>query len=1556
MEELNNPQISQESKDKDVAKQTAYYPASDVCIDLKTVVPVAMSFEQKDFNKKIKLIIETNYKMSVAEYVADKLRYNSIEDLCKAFAKEQIDAIATAIWNSENTGNGLIVADQTGVGKGRIGAGLIRYCILYMKKVPIFFTEKKHLINDMFRDLVDIGFDAGIVIKKRDEKKSDKDYTDNEILKMIKKEIADNDDIVSIDFDFEEGEDFSPTKSWLEDENNSEKVQELIEAYRQMLMERGEIVYERISDNDYRRELDIANKNGRILVKPFLPFAFDIIDKSGNVLYESKIGDVNGIIKSKTLPKEYKAIFLSYSQVSNPFDSNGALTDKMKFLQKYANDTLIILDESHAASGSASGSGESNTTRMVRSFITNAKMAIYISATFAKSPRNLPLYSLKTSIKESNLSYDELIDAFRKGDVPLQEAVAAELTKIGQLVRREKLIEGDVEYQRVLEGSEAEQNQINKLDRVADLFEKVRKFGDDIRAQFNASKKNHFPIKEEANKIKWGGNTNRFSFLLFNYFVLGLKIRQTCDEAVYQMSNGRKVVIAIANTLESAFDNMKKDVLNDIPYELGDMVDNDFNSYCLFLLNYCFRYTITEKQVDDSGNEIEVNVPKFIRDRKTDFEREVFDAVEEKFTTQFEYIRDKKVGVPISPIDNIKHLIQQNEGKFSVEEVTGRKRCLEFENGDLSMGILSKRKVRKVSEIVNDFNANKIDCLIINQSGAVGLSMHALPTKNTKGDIIPPVDVVTSEPPTNLRPNNEVKQRCMIVTQSELDINKEVQKLGRINRTGQVFPPLFKYLISAIPSEKRLSSLLEKKLRSLSANVTGSKDQFNDLFSSDDLFGANAVEPFNETLDKLAYPFPKAQTGNDIKDFTKILYFYSYEIQKRFYDTFTELFNKKIQELIEKGLYSNMGVVKNYDAKITATYPFIIGNNDSYSAFGSHTYLTISDCMVYETKILESNITMELNTGHNIKFGGETLLLKTKEYVEWAKSYEKRYLKFKEDEKNFSINVRNKTKEEFQKEIETKLEDAKKFEDLPKALELKERIKNAEEKVKELTEKVGILFSEGKIEEGNAVGREIQSAKKILDELRNTYDANKNYEDIILRQDEQEKIIRRIERLKEYIKDKDDEILELENQYLESVRIISLFVEYVKNIGKVFEFEKFKEGQTLNDEYEYVYEYMVMQPKQKIVLYDVKIDTNEVMDNLTLGKIHLKYFYVTGTDNFSLYQVHDLLSESEIAEGRRNPITLVNTGENYINNWNDYIATINTGRMTEKLILNGNILKAYAILSTGNNLGSIMKYTLENKKLQTGIELNKDEAERKRAEINNDKYGIYFEVNELNYEKLVIDLMTKKGERCVANQVLISKGEIFMVTEFTASYLSPENNIEENFKVHLIVEKKNYAEFFLMMFRGMGVDVSILQYTGKPLDLLGENILAANPNYKDYAIKLKRGNYEKDETIFISSLGSQQEFNQGKKILDKGIVLSISLSDFKQFILALKKEKDITLMSITSNRVVEESNFYVFQDNSSNIANVSTQTEGGANVVEPLTPEVEKTLDELVNELVDLLK
>jgi predicted RNA methylase len=92
---------------------------------------------------------------NIDEYLMAKLGYASVNELHQYLCAEQVDAAALAISNLER-GLGFITGDQTGVGKGRVCASILRYA-RQQGKVAIFVTQKNTLYADMMRDVGDIG-------------------------------------------------------------------------------------------------------------------------------------------------------------------------------------------------------------------------------------------------------------------------------------------------------------------------------------------------------------------------------------------------------------------------------------------------------------------------------------------------------------------------------------------------------------------------------------------------------------------------------------------------------------------------------------------------------------------------------------------------------------------------------------------------------------------------------------------------------------------------------------------------------------------------------------------------------------------------------------------------------------------------------------------------------------------------------------------------------------------------------------------------------------------------------------------------------------------------------------------------------------------------------------------------------------------------------------------------------------------------------------------------------------------------------------------------------
>ena len=88
----------------------------------------------------------------VDDFVAERLMY-SRQELAECYSAEQIDGLALAIRNYER-GDGMLIGDQTGLGKGRVLAGMARYAVLHGINTA-FITENETLFTDFWRDVVD---------------------------------------------------------------------------------------------------------------------------------------------------------------------------------------------------------------------------------------------------------------------------------------------------------------------------------------------------------------------------------------------------------------------------------------------------------------------------------------------------------------------------------------------------------------------------------------------------------------------------------------------------------------------------------------------------------------------------------------------------------------------------------------------------------------------------------------------------------------------------------------------------------------------------------------------------------------------------------------------------------------------------------------------------------------------------------------------------------------------------------------------------------------------------------------------------------------------------------------------------------------------------------------------------------------------------------------------------------------------------------------------------------------------------------------------------------
>ena len=142
--------LKQESKKRGLSEEKLPYRPHNTAFSLESVAPAAM-VEAMD---NVLTQIEAKHG-SIDEFVKNELGYETLSETHLALAAEQMDSVAMAIYQMKQ-GQALIIGDQTGVGKGRQMAALIRWAVRRGEK-PIFITQKADLFSDIYRDLVDIG-------------------------------------------------------------------------------------------------------------------------------------------------------------------------------------------------------------------------------------------------------------------------------------------------------------------------------------------------------------------------------------------------------------------------------------------------------------------------------------------------------------------------------------------------------------------------------------------------------------------------------------------------------------------------------------------------------------------------------------------------------------------------------------------------------------------------------------------------------------------------------------------------------------------------------------------------------------------------------------------------------------------------------------------------------------------------------------------------------------------------------------------------------------------------------------------------------------------------------------------------------------------------------------------------------------------------------------------------------------------------------------------------------------------------------------------------------
>lgn len=889
----------QEIFDDEAEEKVRYIPTPNFtdCGTAGSQLPINVA------NETINILSRYRSEFDFVDFIKEKLNYSSRVAVCMAFFSEQIDALVLAIKQFESN-KALILGDMAGLGKGRVCAGILRYA--YQNNIiPVFITEKENLFSDIYRDILGIGglgSNGGNVIDP-------KPFIMNPIKRKTMKR--------------EDGTGYRVTINNITDNNDN-------------------VLYEPISNADIN----------------YLVQHYD--EKS----------DFKGRLKFKKRNSEFNfnSVFLTYNVISKTRGETGDA--KRYFLREISKNSIFIFDECHNASG------KSKLGEWAKIYVNEAKGVLFSSATFAKNPQAFPLYIIKTAMREAQIDVTNIEDAISVGGENVSEYISSVLVKEGQMIRRERDFSGCT-MGTVYEGSDKQGEQLeeardriyNTFDEATDKFRaiynyiRLRDFNNAIneavarkaqelglnlasQEEYQASKGTSASAEElqsefiKNNRNKWVvssketntlGATTKFHFT--ENILMAIKSKFTADAVIKELhsqveytnfdgktkKSNRKPVIALRATGENLFDKLN--------LKSGDKIENDFSVYIKAVVSGVMSGRVVFRKVNS-----DLFVPKYVlkEDDKEHIEEVALYEIDnedlpdggQRLNTLLQEANSYVSNIPLCPIDYLIDRIQSVQRKpedrfgsvtpnFVVGEVTGRNYALyKDKNSDLWVYKPNERNF-SVKGLFNSFNSGRTDVLIINSSGSTGGSIHSS------------VDFSDQRP------------RIMFIPQVELNVNTEVQKRGRINRSGQVNYPAYLYVLSQIPSELRKYLSLKKKLRKLDANVSANQTQNSNLVdikdkrgeSIEDIFNKYGEEAFKKFLDNddnwqfrgiyetmsqnwanAAYSEEEVSDSGEVIEamlnpFSRELEIHPCDLQEEFYDKMNILYKSVVEEHKNNGTY-----------------------------------------------------------------------------------------------------------------------------------------------------------------------------------------------------------------------------------------------------------------------------------------------------------------------------------------------------------------------------------------------------------------------------------------------------------------------------------------------------------------------------------------------------------------------------------------------------------------------------------------------------------------------------
>lgn len=465
-------------------------------------------------------------------------------------------------------------------------------------------------------------------------------------------------------------------------------------------------------------------------------------------------------------------------------------------------DGVIVFDEAHKAGnliaektgrGSKKPSQNAIKANDFQNSLKNARV-VYASATIADKVSGLAFVS-RLGLWGDGTQFsgvDDFVGKIGGSGMAAMELVARDMKATGAYISRNLSYDG-VGYER-LEHT-LTKDQIYMYDTMSEGWQVVMQDVDKaMRITGNKSR--------NADSQLWS-SMMRF----YDQVLVSMSMPSVISDIEKQLADGKACVVQVVNTQEAAqeraVEKMREEGSED--YDNLDITPRQILEQ--YLLN-SFPVEQYEKYVDENGNE----QSRVARDSKGQpiINKEAVamrDALLERI---------KDISIPEGPID----MLINHFGKDRVAEVSGRDRRfvnVTDENGNIKrVEDVRGDGEKNGSRVANDaeakaFQNGEKDILIFSaQAGGTGYSYHA--DKRAKNS----------------------RQRVGYILQTAPNSQLLMQTIGRIHRSNEAFPPIYKLVSTDLSAQKRFVTSSARRLEQLGALTKGQRQASGGIFSADD--------------------------------------------------------------------------------------------------------------------------------------------------------------------------------------------------------------------------------------------------------------------------------------------------------------------------------------------------------------------------------------------------------------------------------------------------------------------------------------------------------------------------------------------------------------------------------------------------------------------------------------------------------------------------------------------------------------------------------------------------